>query len=237
MLADIATLPPTNPVAQQKGATALTPEESVNTTLGIVFDAGAFDVTVDYYNIKIDDRISFTSRFTLTPEDIRALLAAGVSDASSFSSVRFFSNQQTVKASGLDLVASYPFDLGGGASNLAVVANWSDVELSAFNPEFTSENRRRKIEEGRPDSRFTATWSHAQDNWRVMGRARYYGQYYDAPTNDGGGGLHGVGETHAGVEVRRRAVHCGWSGPPPSTRSSGSQTPRRSTADRHWLPA
>ena len=185
MLADIATLPPTNPVAQQKGATALTPEESVNTTLGIVFDAGAFDVTLDYYNIKIEDRVSFTSRFTLNEDDINALLAAGVSDATSFSSVRFFSNQQTVEASGIDLVASWPFQLGSGASTLTVVANWSDIELTRFNPDFTSKNRLLQIEQGRPDSRITATWSHAQDQWRVMGRLRHYGEYYDAPTNDG----------------------------------------------------
>ena len=185
MLADIATLPPTNPVAQQKGATALTPEESVNTTFGIVIDAGAFNVTLDYYNIKIEDRVSFTSRFSLTEEDISALLAAGVSDATSFSSVRFFSNQQTVEASGVDLVASYPFALGGGASTLTVVANWSDIELTRFNPDFTSKNRLLQIEQGRPDSRFSATWSHAQDSWRLMGRARQYGGYYDAPTNDG----------------------------------------------------
>ena len=185
MLADIATLPPTNPVAQQKGATALTPEESVNTTFGIVIDAGAFNVTLDYYNIKIEDRVSFTSRFTLTEDDISSLLAAGVSDATSFSSVRFFSNQQTVEASGVDLVASYPFSLGAGASTLTVVANWSGIELTQFNPEFTSENRRLQIEQGRPDSRLSATWSHAQDSWRLMGRARQYGGYYDAPTNDG----------------------------------------------------
>ena len=184
-LADIATLPPTNPIAQQKGATALTPEESVNTTLGLVFDAGAFNVTVDYYNIEIEDRISFTSRFRLSPEDKAALLAVGVSDATSFSSVRFFSNQQTVEASGVDVVASVPFDLGGGASTFTLVANWSDVELTAFNPDFTSGNRRQQIEQGRPDSRFSATWSHAQGTWRVMARARYYGEFYDAPTNDG----------------------------------------------------
>ena len=185
MLADIATLPPTNPVAQQKGATALTPEESVNTTFGIVIDAGAFDVTLDYYNITIEDRVSFTSRFTLTEDDISSLLAAGVSDATSFSSVRFFSNQQTVEASGVDLVASYPFSLGAGASTLTVVANWSDIELTRFDPDFTSKNRLLQIEQGRPDSRFSATWSHAQDSWRLMARARQYGGYYDAPTNDG----------------------------------------------------
>ncbi|MCY4016713.1 MAG: TonB-dependent receptor [Gammaproteobacteria bacterium] len=183
-LADIATLPPTNPIAQQKGATPLTPEESINTTLGLVFTAGAWDVTVDYYNIEISDRISFTSRFNLTEEDIASLLAAGVSDAQSFTSVRFFSNQQTVEASGIDLVATVPFDLGQGDSTLTFVANWSDIELTDFSPEFTSDNRRRQIERGRPDFRYTATWSHRQGPWRFMARARYFGEYYDAPTND-----------------------------------------------------
>ena len=113
-LADIATLPPTNPVAQQKGAEALTPEESVNITVGAVFEAGPADVTIDYYNIEIEDRIAFTSRFNVTAADIAALQTAGVPDASSFTSVRFFSNQQTVKAQGVDVVVTLPFDLGGG---------------------------------------------------------------------------------------------------------------------------
>ena len=184
-LADIATLPPTNPVAQQKGARALTPEESVNVTLGAVFNVGGLDVTLDYYNIEIEDRISFTSRFTLTDEDKEALLRAGVTDALSFSSVRFFSNQQTVEASGIDLVAAWPFDLGSGSSSLTVVGNWSDIELTRYDPNFTSANRKLQIENGRPDFRFTATWTHLQGPWRFMARARYYGEYYDAPTNDG----------------------------------------------------
>ena len=183
-LADIATLPPTNPVAQQKGAEALTPEESVNITVGAVFNAGPVDVTLDYYNIEIKDRIAFTSRFNLTPEDIAALEAAGVTDARSFTSVRFFSNQQTVEASGIDLVATLPFDLGGGTSTITAVANWSNIDLTKFNPDFTSDNRRLQIEEGRPDTRFVLTWTHLQGPWRFMARGRYYGEFYDAPTND-----------------------------------------------------
>ena len=185
MLADIATLPPTNPIAQQKGAQALTPEESTNITLGAVFHAGPLDVTVDYYNITIEDRISFTSRFVLTEADIEALLAVGVSDATSFASVRFFSNQQKVNASGIDVVATLPFDLAGGVSNLTFTANWQSIELEDFNPDFTSDNRRLQIEQGRPDSRFTLSWTHLHGQWRLMGRARHYGDYYDAPTNDG----------------------------------------------------
>ena len=184
-LADIATLPPSNPIAQQKGAKELTPEESVNLTLGLVFHVGDLDVTLDYYNIEITDRIAFTSRFKLTPADIDALLAVGVSDATSFSSVRFFSNQQTVQATGIDIVANLPFDLGGGVSTLTLAGNWSSIELAKFDPEFTSENRRLQIEQGRPDSRVTVTWNHLQGSWRLMARARHYGGYYDAPTNDG----------------------------------------------------
>ncbi len=184
-LADIATLPPSNPIAQQKGAKELTPEESVNLTLGLVFHVGDLDVTLDYYNIEIADRIAFTSRFPVTAADKVALIAVGVSDATSFSSVRFFSNQQTVQATGIDIVANLPFDLGAGVSTLTLAGNWSSIELAKFDPAFTSENRRLQIEQGRPDSRVTVTWNHLQGSWRLMARARHYGGYYDAPTNDG----------------------------------------------------
>ena len=200
-LADIATLPPSNPIAQQKGAKELTPEESVNLTLGLVFHVGDLDVTLDYYNIEITDRVAFTSRFTLTPADIDALLAVGVSDATSFSSVRFFSNQQTVQATGIDVVANLPFDLGEGVSTLTLAANWSSIELAKFDPEFTSENRRLQIEQGRPDSRVTVTWNHLQGSWRLMARARHYGGYYDAPTNDGSVSFYPEPEMLFDVEV------------------------------------
>ncbi len=183
-LADIATLPPTNPVAIQKGARPLTPETSTNLTLGAVFPVGPTDVTLDYYRIEINDRVAFTSRFNLTQTDIASLLAAGVSDATSFSSVRFFSNQQDVLASGVDVVASVPFDMGTGSTNLQIAANFSDIELTRYDSDFTSENRRLQIEQGRPGSRVTATLNHSQGAWRVLGRLRHYGDYYDAPTND-----------------------------------------------------
>ena len=151
-LSDIATLPPTNPIAQQKGAKALTPEESVNTTLGVVFDVGGVDVTVDYYRIEIEDRISFTSRFELDEADIAALLAAV--SATPVASRRYGSSRtcKPWKASGIDVVATWPFELGSGSSNLTFAGNWSGVELTKFNSEFTSENRRLQIEEGRPES-------------------------------------------------------------------------------------
>ena len=72
----------------------------------------------------------------------------------SFTSVRFFSNQQTVKASGVDVVATLPFELGDGTSTLTAVAISRDIELSKFDPNFTSDNRRRQIENGPPRHAF-----------------------------------------------------------------------------------
>ena len=182
-LADVATLPPSNPVAQQLGATPLTPEQSTNFTMGTVISLNRLDITLDYYNIEIEDRITLTSRFELAPEDIDALLTAGVSDASSFTSVRFFTNRQTVEASGIDLVATLPFELWGGESSLTLAGNWSDVSLTDYDPRYTNEKRRRQIEEGRPDQRYVATWTHRQGLWQLMARSRYYGGFFDAPTN------------------------------------------------------
>lgn len=183
-LSDIATLPPTNPIAIQKGAQPLTPEKSVNTTIGIIGSFANVDVTVDWYNIEVKDRIAFTSRFHLTDADIAALLAAGVADASSFSSVRFLSNQQTLRTAGIDIVATTQVEFGGGVSSFAVAANFNDVELSSFNPEFTSDNRKNQIEDGQPATRITATWNHRINQINAMVRLRYYGEYYDTPTND-----------------------------------------------------
>ena len=185
-LADIATLPPTNPVAIQKGAQELIPETSTNLTLGLAWSLDQADITFDFYSIQIKDRIAFTSRFALTAQDIEDLLEAGVEDATSFSSVRYFSNQQDLDTVGMDLVVSYPFSLMGGNSNLTVAANWNSAELTRYNPNFTSEHLKMSIEQGRPSDRLSATLFHAIEDWSGFARVRRYGEHYDATLNSAG---------------------------------------------------
>ena len=208
MLADVGTLPPTDLIGLQlqycsesgvtvaactgQGQTVLTespealePEESTNITLGAVFQLGPVDVTVDYYDIEIEEKIAFTQEFTLTDTNRQQLADTGnftTEQAADLTEIRFFTNQQTLESSGIDVVATWPFDLGNGTSTLTAVANWSEIDLSKFNANFTNTRRIRQIEEGRPDFRFNVTWTHLQDQWRFMIRSRYYGEYYDAPT-------------------------------------------------------
>ena len=182
-LADIATLPPTNPVAAQKGAIPLEPEESQNTTIGAVLEFGWGDITLDYYSIEMAGRIAFTNRFAVTRQDIAALVAAGVQDATSFSSVRYFTNQQDVEASGVDLVLSTPFAFYGGDSRIVIAGNWKSVELVKFNPNYTDSHLKDTIEDGSPSNRITATWMHSYDDWSGFLRLRRYGSHYDATLN------------------------------------------------------
>lgn len=58
---------PSNPVALLFGARPLEPEESFNIAAGIVLTpADRLTVTVDYFNIKVEDRIGLSGGFTLT---------------------------------------------------------------------------------------------------------------------------------------------------------------------------
>ena len=59
-LTDELTLPPTDALLQGI-AEPLEAEESVSVAFGTVFNAGALDVTIDYYHIEVKDRISLTS--------------------------------------------------------------------------------------------------------------------------------------------------------------------------------
>ena len=135
-LADQATLPPTNPISVQKGGKLLEPETSTNVGLGTVLTLGDLNLSIDYYNITLEDRIALTSVQILTQEDIDALLAQGVADASSFTGIRFFTNDFDTTTQGIDIVASYSTDLFGGDNTLfSFAANWNETKVNRFNPE------------------------------------------------------------------------------------------------------
>ena len=59
-LTDELTVPPSDPILAGI-AEPLEAEESISAGIGTVFNVGALDVTVDYYRIEVDDRISLTS--------------------------------------------------------------------------------------------------------------------------------------------------------------------------------
>ena len=91
-------------VAQALGAEALSPEKSTNFTLGMTANYGDLTLTVDYYNIKLEDRLySVSTRDVSTTvvtdpdadgydayQNYLALSGANVSGAESIGGVFFF---------------------------------------------------------------------------------------------------------------------------------------------------
>ena len=184
-LEDQATLPPTDPISVQKGGTPLTPEESVSMSFGVVaeFDNGLF-LTADYYNIEVTDRISTTSAIALTEEDIAALLAQGVSDASSFSAVKFFTNDFETTTEGLDVVANYSQDMFGGETKYSLAYNWTSTTVDQASENITPE-RVRMLEDNLPATRWSFTANHTNGDWRVLGRVNYYGSIFEDHLDSG----------------------------------------------------
>ncbi|WP_137167644.1 TonB-dependent receptor plug domain-containing protein [Salinimonas lutimaris] len=178
-LIDRATLPPTDPISVQKGGTELTPEESESYSLGMVanFDNGLF-LTVDYYNIELTDRISTTSGIKLTEDDIAALLAQGVSDASSFTEVSFFTNDFDTTTEGVDVVANYSQEMFGGDTKYSLAYNWTSTTVDQASDNISAE-RVRMLEDNLPPVRWSFTANHTNGDWRVMGRLNYYGSIYE----------------------------------------------------------
>ena len=177
-LEDQATLPPTDPISVQKGGKELTPEESTSFTIGTVFDMNDLFITLDYFKIEVDDRISQTSALELTPDDIAQLIANGITDASSFTSVRYFTNDFDTTTTGIDLVMSYSADMWSGSTMFNLAYNHTETEVNARS-QYISDVKVELLEKGVPEDRSTFTVNHVQDSWNWLMRFNYYGSYFE----------------------------------------------------------
>ena len=185
MLADEATLPPTHPASTLVGGKALTPEESTNFTLGAVFNVGDMDVTIDYFNIEVQDRIARSSNKVLTDADRQTLIAQGLTDAANFTQLRFYTNDFDTTTQGIDIVATLPVEMMGGNTDFSFAGNWTETEVDKRNPDVIDDKRVIQIEQNNPEFRFTATAQHNQGSWRMLLRGRFYDGFVEFSTDDG----------------------------------------------------
>ncbi|MDR6993119.1 TonB-dependent receptor [Luteimonas sp. 3794] len=178
-LTDIATLPPTNPIAAIKGAQPLTPEESTNFSLGAVWNSGNWLVTADAYRIEVEDRIALSSSFDLTDAERAQLVASGNPEAASLTSVTYFGNAFDTTTTGVDLVTSYQSDHFGGTTTYSLAGNWNRTEVDRFNPDFVDEARVYKLEESLPRTKGYFSVNHKRDVFHANLRLSYYSSWYE----------------------------------------------------------
>lgn len=200
-LEDQATLPPTHPISLQLGAKPLTPEKSINTSVGLVTQpTDNLFVTLDYFNIRLTDRISTTSALYLSPDDISTLLQSGITEASNYGSAKFFTNDFDSTTQGVDLVVHYNTILLEAPSRIMFAYNWTDTQIDKVNLyPHTAENgelilssnltpqRIKMLEDNLPNQRANLSIEQTYDRFSSHLRLNYYSGYYEDHLNAAAG--------------------------------------------------
>ena len=198
-------IPPTNPIAQLLGAEPLKEEEATNFTVGAAWDmTDNLTVTLDYFNIQLEDRISQTGTIdittTLAPNGVGCdglfipdcAAQLGFASAADLSAVSFFTNDFETTTQGIDLVGTYVQEWGdAGITNFSLAWNWTDTEVDDAGEE-VSRNRVVDLENFNPEHRIVFTANHIVGDWRFLFRMNWYddwtvGDYSGDPDYVSGG--------------------------------------------------
>jgi len=214
-LSDQGTLPLSSAAGQFVNAQfgnqfSLGPEEAENFSIGLGFEIGSASFTVDYFNIRVDDRIAITDQQdfqglltqvaldngvslaggTQTSQILNALNSAGILNIADFvgsedlATFGFFANDFDTETQGVDVVANFPIDIGSGSSSLAVAVNYTDTEVTRRGN--LSDTRLLQLEENLPNLKGNVSFRHNEDNWRVLARANFHDSYTEAHLDSGG---------------------------------------------------
>lgn len=183
-LAEALTIASTNPIAEFFGGGQLDAEKSRNISIGFTSSIGKLDLTIDYFDINVKDRISITSA-SISDEDREELLALGISGAATISQVQFFVNDFDTNTSGFDIVANYPLEWDNSSTDVTLALNYTDTKVTNVGTTI-SEGRVRELEEGIPSYRSTLTLNHNAGPFTGLLRFNYYGKSYESLFNSGG---------------------------------------------------
>ncbi len=180
-LVNNGTIPSSSRVAQLRGGEPLTAEESTSIAVGAVYQGGPWTFTADYFQIDLEDRLTVTQLFSLTPEEVDDLIAEGITSAGNLANFRFFTNDFDTETSGIDVVTTYVPQALGGNTNFSLLFNLTETEVTKFNPATLDATRIRELQEGLPEIRWNLSANHKWDNGlRVLGRLSYYDDWFDS---------------------------------------------------------
>ncbi|MFM7403638.1 MAG: hypothetical protein ACKO1N_05970 [Erythrobacter sp.] len=181
-----------------------------------MLDPGAgFNITIDYYNIEVTDRIGITGQ--INPNIVNAngltdaqfLVAQGVAEAADLGAVRYFTNAFDTRTQGFDAVIQHEADTGLGRFNTNLAVNYNKTEvterraingtlasgrvLSNFTP--INDVVAGNIEQAVPRWRAVLSSNFRSGIFDATGRVSYFGSYtsFQDPITTGIGPTPSVG--------------------------------------------
>ena len=179
-LVNKGTIPSTNAavgVVTGKEDNSLDPETSNNFTGGFTVDILGVNFTMDFFDIRLKNRLSVSQHFTLADAQKAQLIAEGVTSAANLETFQFFINDFATTTNGIDFVITAPIPNG----NLIAVYNFTNTTVTDHNPDTLNEDRIKELQENLPKHRANLTVGQSiTDAWGVLGRASYFGGWFDS---------------------------------------------------------
>lgn len=183
----------------------LGPEESDSFTFGVSADLGSVSITLDYFIIDLNDRISRSSQidFTdalllfaqtqgvaVTSPDTAGLIAelgaAGAINRADFTgfedlaSFAVFNNAFDTRTQGIDFVANADLNLTDDSVTRATLAmNYTKTDVKNFDATINA-TRIRQLEENIPQWKGFFNLTHELGPWRGLLRLNYFGSFFEA---------------------------------------------------------
>ena len=183
-LVNNGTIPSTNPavaVVTGKEDNSLDPETSTNFTSGFTFEVRDINLTVDLFDIRMKDRLALSQDFALSEQQKKDLLAEGVTSAANLQEFRFFTNDFDTTTQGVDIVLTVPVPNG----DVTVLYNRTETTVTDHNPATLDDLRIKELEENLPKQRGALTLTQSlTSQWSALGRASYYGDWYDSEDDE-----------------------------------------------------
>ena len=182
------------------GVPQLKAETSRNISAGITYKISPqFNVSLDYYNVSVDDRVLFTGEIGFDGDDTTINPVEAILNDFSVTSLKFFTNAVDTKTNGIDFVANYNgIALGEGTVNLTLAGNWNKTEiqgtvtapgiLAANGYEIFNRKEASRIESARPNIKGTLGLNYQLNKFNATLNNTYFGEvtwrHASTPAND-----------------------------------------------------
>jgi iron complex outermembrane receptor protein len=185
-LREVGTFANDSRAAKLLGIPQLKAEQSNGFTGGITGKLGHFEMSVDYYNIFVENRIVVTGTFSGDPNgsavdrEIYTILQQANAGLATF-----YVNAIDTRTNGLDVVLSYRQHLGKGLFSVDLAGTFSETKkegdvhtpplLQSKADIFFSETSRIVLEEISPREKVNLTLAYKLDKWNIFLRNVHFG--------------------------------------------------------------
>jgi iron complex outermembrane receptor protein len=173
------TFPVNHPVAVALGALPLDPEESESYTAGVVWTPTSnMSITLDYYHIKIEDRMALLNN-TIGAAELLILEAAGIPNFQIFdgAAVNFFVNGFDSEVEGIDLAFTTNVQMGPGDLLIDLRHNYNSQDVSNVAGSVNA-SRVYDLENQVPENKSVATLDYSSGGlFGGLLRLNYYGDW------------------------------------------------------------